>query len=357
MKKFFSLFAAVLFASSMMATTYGAVKATEVKAGELYVFVQTCDEATTAMSNSIASGKAAVTADFLKTGFAGDEAYVWTVEAAEGGWNIKSANDSKYLNNTNKGNLTADAAASSVWDITISGDFALITNTGNSRFLGLNDNRDSYKAYSSDNMANYPHDIVIWKLVEGGEGSIEAAEGGSQGGGAEHEGGKLDVVYAEAVYFADYAAWQLNFYKDYQSGQITYPDVYVGMQQKTATTLAGTYTEDEIAYVQVFFAEKDSVDALTFDTDLVITCTGEGQYHVQLTFGGDDSKTHILDWEGEFEYVYDYDTDADIELEDEPTQGIEDIKLTEKAQKVSVDGAVYVIRDNKMYNVTGTRVR
>lgn len=38
-------------------------------------------------------------------------------------------------------------------------------------------------------------------------------------------------------------------------------------------------------------------------------------------------------------------------------QGIEDIVLTEKAQKVSVDGAVYVIRDNKMYNVTGTRVR
>ena len=38
-------------------------------------------------------------------------------------------------------------------------------------------------------------------------------------------------------------------------------------------------------------------------------------------------------------------------------QGIEDIVLTEKAQKVVVDGAVYVIRDNKMYNVTGTRVR
>ena len=38
-------------------------------------------------------------------------------------------------------------------------------------------------------------------------------------------------------------------------------------------------------------------------------------------------------------------------------EGIEDIVLTEKAQKVVVDGAVYVIRDNKMYNVTGTRVR
>jgi len=38
-------------------------------------------------------------------------------------------------------------------------------------------------------------------------------------------------------------------------------------------------------------------------------------------------------------------------------QGIENIVLTEKVQKVVVDGAVYVIRDNKMFNVLGTQVR
>ena len=38
-------------------------------------------------------------------------------------------------------------------------------------------------------------------------------------------------------------------------------------------------------------------------------------------------------------------------------QGIENVELTEKAKKVVVDGNVFVIRDNKMYNVTGTRVR
>jgi hypothetical protein len=38
-------------------------------------------------------------------------------------------------------------------------------------------------------------------------------------------------------------------------------------------------------------------------------------------------------------------------------EGIEDIVLTEKAQKIVVDGVLYIVRDNKMYNVQGTQVR
>ena len=38
-------------------------------------------------------------------------------------------------------------------------------------------------------------------------------------------------------------------------------------------------------------------------------------------------------------------------------QGIEDIVLTEKAQKVMVDGVLYIVRDNKMFNVQGAQVR
>ena len=38
-------------------------------------------------------------------------------------------------------------------------------------------------------------------------------------------------------------------------------------------------------------------------------------------------------------------------------QGIENIVLTEQAQKVVVDGVMYIIRDNKMFNVQGTQVR
>ena len=38
-------------------------------------------------------------------------------------------------------------------------------------------------------------------------------------------------------------------------------------------------------------------------------------------------------------------------------QGIEQIVLTEKAKKVVVDGHVYIIRDNKLFNLQGARVR
>ena len=44
-------------------------------------------------------------------------------------------------------------------------------------------------------------------------------------------------------------------------------------------------------------------------------------------------------------------------IEEAPEQGIENVVLTEKAQKVMVDGVLYIIRDNKMYNVQGALVR
>ena len=40
-----------------------------------------------------------------------------------------------------------------------------------------------------------------------------------------------------------------------------------------------------------------------------------------------------------------------------PEDGIEEVVLTEKAQKVVVDGVLYIVRDNKMYNAQGTQVR
>ena len=41
----------------------------------------------------------------------------------------------------------------------------------------------------------------------------------------------------------------------------------------------------------------------------------------------------------------------------EPTTGVENVVLTEKAQKVIVDGVLYIVRDNKMFNVQGAQVR
>ena len=38
-------------------------------------------------------------------------------------------------------------------------------------------------------------------------------------------------------------------------------------------------------------------------------------------------------------------------------EGIESIVLTEKAQKVVVDGVIYIVRDNKLFNLQGAQVR
>ena len=41
----------------------------------------------------------------------------------------------------------------------------------------------------------------------------------------------------------------------------------------------------------------------------------------------------------------------------EPVQGIENIVLTEKVEKVLVDGVIYIVRDGKMFNLQGAQVR
>lgn len=48
---------------------------------------------------------------------------------------------------------------------------------------------------------------------------------------------------------------------------------------------------------------------------------------------------------------------GELEILEEAPQGIENIVLTEKVQKVVVDGVVYIVRDNKMFNTLGTQVR
>jgi hypothetical protein len=63
------------------------------------------------------------------------------------------------------------------------------------------------------------------------------------------------------------------------------------------------------------------------------------------TWKGEPCKMIELDWSDPAAYRW-----------KEP-QGIENITLTEKAQKVVVDGVIYIIRNNKMFNVQGTQVR
>ena len=63
------------------------------------------------------------------------------------------------------------------------------------------------------------------------------------------------------------------------------------------------------------------------------------------SYKGDPCKSIELDFSGA-----NYGWKANVE-------GIENITLTEKAQKVVVDGVIYIVRDNKMFNLQGAQVR
>jgi hypothetical protein len=58
---------------------------------------------------------------------------------------------------------------------------------------------------------------------------------------------------------------------------------------------------------------------------------------------------------GELRHYYEIAQGAELTLL--ATEGIEEVVLTENVQKVMVDGVLYIVRDNKMYNVQGVQVR
>ena len=75
----------------------------------------------------------------------------------------------------------------------------------------------------------------------------------------------------------------------------------------------------------------------TYRDEVTIQITASGEYLLQLTNPSWDYTIF-----GRFYYS---------------PQGIWNVVLTEQAQKVVVDGVIYIVRDNKMYNLQGAQVR
>ena len=86
-------------------------------------------------------------------------------------------------------------------------------------------------------------------------------------------------------------------------------------------------------------------EAGTWDNEIV---TRDGESLPNFTFCGlfDESNVITLDL-----------SDPSIYTWKSNLQGIENVSLSEKAQKVVVDGVLYIVRDNKMYNAQGAQVR
>lgn len=64
--------------------------------------------------------------------------------------------------------------------------------------------------------------------------------------------------------------------------------------------------------------------------------------------------THTQNQDGSKDY---YEVASGAQLTREVATGIENVVLTEKAKKVVVDGVVYIVRDGKIFNLTGAQVR
>ena len=94
-------------------------------------------------------------------------------------------------------------------------------------------------------------------------------------------------------------------------------------------------------------------EAGTWDNEIVYASTGKGLDNIKFKdvwvddiYKGTPCKSIELDLSG-----------ADYVWKANYVEGIENVVLTEKAQKVVVDGVIYIIRNNKMFNLQGAQVR
>ncbi len=125
---------------------------------------------------------------------------------------------------------------------------------------------------------------------------------------------------------------------------LTTPDKYAvkGYIVGTSTKYENTwYMADEAGAYGEFQAFKcATVDRAVAEGDYVIV-TGKIQHYYGEGTSGEYHNYEISG--GNLVHVY--------------GEGIENVTMTEKAQKVLVDGVLYIVRDGKMFNVQGAQVR
>ena len=328
MKKFFSLFAAVLFASSMMA-------------GSVTFSGADFTGGTPDTGSAFSVTKNGVTVSATRAYGTGSELRVYGPNTQEG--------------------LEAGVLSVSAGDVKITKITPVFGQNTKMTFEEATPNATSWSVEATKQIRLSSLTVEI----EGESGTSEGGEG--EGGGSGEEGDEVVIsgLAAADAYFYNVSGenyWDIDLYKEYDwdNEAVVYPEVYLVIPAASATALTGEYA---LNYAGYWKSAKDSVEISDDDEDGYLKITFDGDnYHFVGQFLGENGKTYKFSATVAYDDVYSVDvTDEDnpqsIDLDDEVTQGIEDIVLTEKAQKVVVDGAVYVIRDNKMYNVTGTRVR
>ena len=314
MRKILSLFAAVLFAGSMMASTplsadftqsQGAWTINDVDLGGIsYVWKQ---DSKYGMKASAYVSKAAHAAEswLVSPAFSLGEASTATLTISHA---VNNGAPTNFKVKASADGTNWTDLALSAWPAGSSWTFEDAT-ADLSAFAGEENVKVAFVYVSTTELC------PTWEIKTV---KVEDDAAGGSGGGEGGDEVVLDVVYAEAAYLAEDEAWQFNLYKDYNEDteEVTYPDLYIGVSAKSATALAGTYSaEAEIAFIEVDVAEGKTVEA-TSSSDLIVAHLGEGVYHYELTFVGDDGKTYKLDAIAATP-AYDSETKADIELDED----------------------------------------
>lgn len=122
-----------------------------------------------------------------------------------------------------------------------------------------------------------------------------------------------------------------------QSPLVLTPDLYEYLEAEM-TEIPYSFSDDYDIYNNRLYLNQGEEEARTWD-----------KLGLQTIYrGGDEEHKSNIVW---------FDVKAYWAEVDGGEQGIENIQLTEKAQKVSVDGHLFIIRDGKMFNAQGAQVR
>jgi len=169
MKKFLSLFAAILFAGTLMAEDFHLVQVTSVEKDKTYAFVRNGKALKTPSSGALQ------TVDLDLGTIDGTQDFLWELKEATGGYKLHNVTKAaeQYLRNSVSASTpsSADVAISNkgdndVWAIEITSGIAKFTING--RFLGeTKENENKYKAYLEKDLDSHGHDFLVYELVAG----------------------------------------------------------------------------------------------------------------------------------------------------------------------------------------------
>ena len=164
MKKILSLFAAILFAGTLMAEDFHLVQVTSVEKDKTYAFVRNGKALKTPSDGEVQ------TVDLDLGTIDGTQDFLWQlVEAKADSFKLQNIKKGSgyYLRNGSSTDLAmSNKGDKDSWKIEITSGIAMLTNNG--RFLGeTKENENKYKAYLEKDLDSHGHDFLVYELVSG----------------------------------------------------------------------------------------------------------------------------------------------------------------------------------------------